>query len=378
MHRRRRRHLPRLLLLLIALGAGGSAGPDAAAREHRYLYVGSPGIRNYVEHGGVGILVFDADAGYGFVRRIATFPELPGRPPENVKGIAASAATGRVYLTTPARVAAFDLVTEKPLWNRMYPGGSDRLAISPDGRLLYVPSFEGPTWHVLDGATGDIVSTITTDSGAHNTVYGPSGRRVYLAGLKSTTLVVADATSHSIVSRVGPFGEVIRPFTINAAETRAFVNVNDLLGFEVGDLTTGRVLHRVEVQGYQKGPVKRHGCPSHGIALTPDEREIWLADGANQALHVFDATMSPPTQVATIRLRDQPGWITFSMDGRHAYPSTGEIVDAKTRKVIATLTDETGRAVQSEKVVEVVFADGKPVRAGDQFGIGRATAVSRR
>ena len=42
-----------------------------------------------------------------------------------------------------------------------------------------------------------------------------------------------------------------------------------------------------------------------------------------------------------------------------------------TRKVVATLTDETGRAVQSEKVVEVVFDGGKAVAAGDQFGIGR-------
>jgi hypothetical protein len=38
---------------------------------------------------------------------------------------------------------------------------------------------------------------------------------------------------------------------------------------------------------------------------------------------------------------------------------------------VATLTDEEGRAVQSEKVVEVVFAAGRPVRTGDQFGIGR-------
>lgn len=357
-----------LIALTAALVAGGRQPAD---REHRYLYVGSPGIRNYVEHGGVGILVFDIDAGYRFVRRIPTFAEVPGTPPENVKGIAASATTGRLYLTTPARVAAFDLVTDRLLWNRMYPGGADRLAISPDGRLLYVPSFEGPTWHVLDAASGDVVATIRTDSGAHNTVYGPSGKRAYLGGLKSSTLFVADTGTHAVAARVGPFGQVIRPFTINAAETRAFVNVNDLLGFEVGDLTTGRVLHRVEVRGYRKGPVKRHGCPSHGIALTPDEREIWLADGANQALHVFDATTTPPSQVASIRLRDQPGWITFSMDGRHAYPSTGEVIDTKTRRVVATLTDEMGRAVQSEKVVEVVFANGRPVGAGDQFGIGR-------
>jgi drug/metabolite transporter (DMT)-like permease len=34
---------------------------------------------------------------------------------------------------------------------------------------------------------------------------------------------------------------------------------------------------------------------------------------------------------------------------------------------------EQGHAVQSEKVVEVVFQNDKPVRTGDQFGIGRAT-----
>ena len=39
----------------------------------------------------------------------------------------------------------------------------------------------------------------------------------------------------------------------------------------------------------------------------------------------------PPRQVATIELRDQPGWVTFSMDGRYAYPSTGEIIDTATR-----------------------------------------------
>ena len=131
---------------------------------------------------------------------------------------------------------------------------------------------------------------------------------------------------------VGPFGNSIRPFTINAAQTLCFVNVNDLLGFEVGDMRTGKMLHRVEVTGFAKGPVKRHGCPSHGIGLTPDEKELWLADGANSRLHIFDATVMPPKQVASLAVRDQPGWITFSLDGRHAFPSTGEIIDTKTQE----------------------------------------------
>jgi hypothetical protein len=131
------------------------------------------------------------------------------------------------------------------------------------------------------------------------------------------------------------------------------------------------MLYRVEVPGYSKGPVKRHGCPSHGVGLTPDESEIWVSDGANSAMHVFDATKAPPVYRETIKLRDQPGWVTFSLDGRYAYPSTGEVVDAKTRRVVVALSDEAGRMVQSEKVVEVVFDGTRPVRAGDQFGIGR-------
>ena len=234
-----------------------------------------------------------------------------------------------------------------------------------------MPSFEGPLWRVVDGATGASVATVVTHSGAHNTIYGLDGRRVYLAGLRSPVLRVADPRTHAVVGDVGPFGQFIRPFTVNGAQTLAFVNVDDLLGFEVGDLRAGRVLYRVEVTGYEKGPVKRHGCPSHGIALTPDEKEVWLADGANSRLHVFDARVMPPRQVASIALRDQPGWVSFSLDGRHAWPSTGEVIDTATRRVVATLTDEEGRAVQSEKAVEIVFAGGKPVRTGDQFGVGR-------
>ena len=39
--------------------------------------------------------------------------------------------------------------------------------------------------------------------------------------------------------------------------------------------------------------------------------------------------------------------------------------------MIATLRDEEGRAVQSEKMLDLVIADGKVIRAGNQFGIGR-------
>ena len=118
------------------------------------------------------------------------------------------------------------------------------------------------------------------------------------------------------------------------------------------------------------GPGKRHGCPSHGIAMTPDEKEIWVTDGHNESLHIFDATKMPPVQLHSIKLREQPGWITFSLDGKICWPSTGDVIDVKTRKIITTLTDEKGRMVMSEKLLEVDFLGNKVAAVGDQFGKG--------
>src|SRR5215472_720864 len=362
-----RRTLSTLLLPALVLTIATARAPS----EHHLLYVAEPGIRNYVEYGGVGVLVYDIDAGYKFLRRIPAEAVPAGKDPENVKGIAASAATGRLYVTTIKRLMAFDLKTDAKLWDKELEGGADRLAVSPDGRTVYVPTLEGPHWTVVDATTGDVRAKVVTKSGAHNTIWGPNGKEVYLAGLTSPLLRVADPATNTVVKEIGPFANVIRPFTINGAQTRVYVNVNGLLGFEVGDLKTGKVLQHVEVPGFEKGDVKRHGCPSHGIALSPDEKELWLSDGHNSAVHIFDMTQAVPKLVKTIKVRDQPGWITWSLDGKHVWPSTGEIIDAKTKAIVATLTDEAHRMVQSEKVVEVVFDGDKVVRTGDQFAMGQ-------
>ena len=340
--------------------------------EHHLLYVATPGIRNYLEFGGHGLLVFDMDNGHKLLKRIKTSGFDKDGKPLNVKGIVANAKTHRVYITTTETLQCIDLLTEKILWEKPYEGGTDRLAIDPNGKFIYVPSLEKDHWHVVDAATGDIIKKLVPKSGAHNTIVSLDGKWAYLAGLKSPILNISDTSKHEITKTVGPFSNVIRPFTINGSQTLAYVNVNDLLGFEIGDIHTGKMLARVEVSGFQKGPTKRHGCPSHGVGLTPDEKEVWIADAFNQRIHVFDNTVMPPKQIASLPVREQPGWVTFSLDGKFAYPSTGEIFDVKTKKLITTLADEKGGEVHSEKMVEIDFKDGKPIRTGDQFGLGRA------
>jgi hypothetical protein len=103
-----------------------------------------------------------------------------------------------------------------------------------------------------------------------------------------------------------------------------------------------------------------------------------LTDGANSTVHVFDNTVMPPKQVKSIRMRDEPFWLTWSGNGKWVYSSTGDIIDAATRSVIAQLKDETGREVQGEKAVEVLFnLDGRVSKTVDQFGVGQVRASSK-
>jgi DNA-binding beta-propeller fold protein YncE len=335
----------------------------------RYLYVAVPGIRDYLGYGGHGILVFDIDHNHSFVKRIATKGFHPDNTPSNVKGIAVSIPMNSVYVSTIESLQRIDLTTDKLIWEKQFEGGCDRMAISPNGKTMYLPSFEKSFWNVVDCASGNIIKKIEVNKRAHNTIFGPTGTNVYLDDIASPWLHVADANKNELVNKVGPFSNFIRPFTINGKETLAFVTVDSLLGFEVGDIKSGKKLAHVEVEGWNMGPVRRHGNPSHGIGLTPDEKEIWLADGHNMRLHIFSA-IAPYQQLTTIPLQDMPGWINFSIDGRYAYPSSGEVIETKTRKIITVLQDEFYNNVASEKMLEIDFAGNTVVKAADQFGIG--------
>ena len=356
-----------------------SSSPKVAAKGkvNRYLYVAVPGIRNYLGYGGHGIVVFDIDNNHRFVKRIKTQGIGANGKPSNVKGVAVSLPLNSIYVSTLQTVQRIDLTTEKVIWEKTFEGGADRMSISPDGKIMYLPSLEKTFWNVVDCETGNIIAPkIEVVRRAHNTIYGPSGRYAYLADIASPLLHVADTKTHTVVKKVGPFGNGIRPFTINSDESLAFVTVDSLLGFEVGDLNAGTKLARIAVEGWNPGPVRRHGNPSHGIGLTPDEKEVWVCDGFNMRLHIFSTT-PPYQQLTSIPLQDMPGWVTFSLDGKYAYPSSGEVIDVKTRKVLYLLQDEFKNTVESEKLVEVQFSGNKLVRIGDQFGIGRANQAKK-
>ena len=386
------------LLLGVMVAAPVEAQLSSPARQRAprdLLYVTANGT-TYVppHHLGVGILVYDVTNGFKFVKRIPTWDVPVSARPELIVGIGASPATGLLYITTPTRVAAFDLLTDKMAWEQTYDGQCcEMIAVSPDGMTLYLNSFYKSHMYAADAKTGKLIQKVEYPPSfegkrverAHNINWSPDGSKVFMSGSgpNDDHITVADPKTHTMVKVIGPFGESVRQFTTNGNGSMLFANTVGLCGFVVADVASGMAKHRVECPGDWKEKIAKdpdfrlgHGAPSHGIGMTADETEVWVADGVNSSVHVFDVTVMPPKHKASVKTRVQPYHIAFSLDDKYLFSASGDVIDAKTKKVVAGLQDEYGRDVSSEKFLEATFADGKMLRATERFGKGQLNKSS--
>ena len=355
-----------LLFLLTALSVSSLHAADTGLK--RYLYMSTP---DGAQSGGSGkgILVFDIDDGHRFVRRI----DIPFK--EGLRGFCGSLKNPAVYYSSTSRIlGAFDLETEKVLWERQLEAGVDRACVTPDGKKLYAPT--GWWWRgtnsgmlVLNPANGEVLNRLPSGPQAHNSIASLDGKFVYLG--TETNFWVYRAKDDSLVKRFEGVGERgVFPFTVDSRNRSAYICLGQHVGFDVLDLRKGEMLHRVMAADPGNGQPIAHR--THGAGLTPDEKELWISDQDGKKLFIFDATQMPPKQSGHVDLSvGGHGWITFSLDGRHAWCHTPDIIDAKTRKIVATLKDENGQLVSSSKFIEVHFRNGKVVAMGDQFGVGR-------
>jgi DNA-binding beta-propeller fold protein YncE len=355
-----------LLLARRTVAAGG------AGRERR-LYVTNAS----------GISVYDIDHGHALLHKI----DIPDSG--DYKGIAASPQLGLLYVTSHRRdeLICLDLATGAVRWRKNVGPYADSHWVTPDGKRLYMPLRGETAWLALDARDGSQIARIETergkryevdpiqDIGPHNTWINKAGTRVYMEVLTVPYIYVADTASHKVLGKIGPFSKGIRPFAVSDDEQYLYANVDGLLGFEIAEISRhpwgGRMTHRVEARvpaqrlaDVPEPPAKKpHSTPSHGLNLTPDQKEVWMVDGVFGYVYVFDVTARPPKQIASIPIFDKPaerphpGWISFSIDGRYAYPDGGVVIDTRTKQVAA-------RIPTSEKLIEIDFENGRAVAAG--------------
>lgn len=408
---------------LDSVGGASAAGRATAftaapANQQRYLYVfrlpksktGFPDLKPQIE-------VYDINNNHQWVRNIPLPTGI-----YNVRGVAANTLTNRMYLTyflSPSGgvhaggMLAMDLTTGAVLWKRNFTydeaPAPDRFDLSPDGKTIYLPSTEEGNeryWSIVNASNGNVTGRIYHTSSPHNTIFSLDGTRAFLEGQEKGsqpadvkhTVGVVDTATNKVIQKVGPFMNVVRPFTINGKASLVYAVVNSFVGIQVGDVATGKILYTTPPANYTQ-PTPGTNNHTHGILLTPDEKEVWMVDTRLTGVHVFDVSnvpAGPPKYIRFIATRkygrelngtisanasqdttSTPSWLNRSHDGKFVYAEGGEVISVASKQVVGQLRarrpDGTlAPYTHSRFMLEVDFVDGKPVRATDQFGVGLA------
>ncbi|WP_024508788.1 WD40 repeat domain-containing protein [Bradyrhizobium sp. ARR65] len=321
------------------------------------------------------ISVYDISAGHRLVKTIETVREV-----DDVRGVAASTATGRLYVAYRNRsgvgmIYCLDVYKDGVLWNRAIDPDVDRLAIHPGGQLLYVPTSEdgsAPFINVLDASTGDAVRKVYFSNRSHDTLFpvsGPLFQETKAEDGSGKYLYLIDPQSYA-VSRTGPYAGILGPYAVDGTSRYVVNNVTGLWGMQVADLKSGRIV----TAGLAEHP---HGEPGllHGIGWTPDEREVWQSSSAGDP-HIYVWSMRDPMApvlVERISMKSHRGahWLTFDIEGNYAYVAPNKSSDDPTEIFDAHTHKSVGLIGSSEDMIEIDFADGKVSRVGDQYGVGR-------
>lgn len=359
------------LSLCITAQVTAAATAEAPSATSRYFYAVN---QSFADRGSIS--VYDVDHGHRLVKTIRTVQNVA-----DVKGVAVSATTGRLYVayrtaSDKGMVYCLNVYDDRVLWNKVIRPDVDRLAINPDGRLLYVPTWEDKTFdyiNVLDAFNGNVVNQVHFSNASHDALFplsGPLFQETKAEDGSGRYLYLIDPASYAI-SRIGPYADVLGPFAVDGRSRYVVNNVTHLWGMQVADLKTGRIV----TANIPHPPPNKEWFLPHGIAWRPDEKEVWQDSGENDP-HVYIWNMSDPmtpTLKQRLDLRSGPGphWVTFDIDGHYAYvaPSKNsehptEIFDARTHVSAGTIRS-------SEDMLEIDFAEGKVSRVGDQYGIGR-------
>lgn len=199
----------------------------------------------------------------------------------------------------------------------------NNVAITADGKRVYV-CIRGMSWvDVIDTTTLEKVGQVEVGKGPHNVYRTPDGKYMIATVMEGEIITVIDAKTEKQAFTINP-GGVPRPMVMDAnpdkSINRLFVQLSNLHGFEVIDWKTRKVTQKIELP--KAPPEARPLIPatfSHGMAISPDHKNLWVNDMLNNTVNVFSLADLKP--VAVIPVGRGPDWMVFTPDGKRCYVS---------------------------------------------------------
>jgi len=304
---------------------------------------------------------------------------------DGVRGIDADPQTGNLYMAHGAdddssngHLLAWNMGSGSVVYDVAFNHGIDQMGIFAGKIYLAAGEVSSTsTWYILNEADGSQIGTEQGGLAPHNTI-ARNGHR-YEGGRQSNSLVIhgigAGAVGPSPSSQAG-----VRPFTVNAAETRVYITWTRYRGYSVGDVATGQIVASVNFGSIPSNYSAT--AASHGISLSPDGTELWVLDAPYNQVRVYDSSDSPQLR-ATVSLNSnifpgnespcaydcpRDGWLLHSRDGKYVYVGdSGDVIETASRTVAGHLD---ALANSRHGFVEVEWTQGVPTGTTTHFGMG--------
>ncbi len=226
-------------------------------------------------------------------------------------------------------------------------GHPNNISIARDGRRVYVGIIQAPGGvDVIDTASMQNVKTVPTKGSIHNTYVTPDGKYVVAGSIQGKTINVIDAKTEE-PAWVLELDLGIRPMTFSANPDGStkwiFAQLSALNGFAVVDFATRKEIKRIQNPALPPGrkEIPEGADPSHGMAVTPDQKVLVVCSRLNNALYTYSL---PELNVLGTTFLGGMGaaWVTLTPDGKMAYVANAvtnnvSVVDVKSNKEVALI-----------------------------------------
>jgi YVTN family beta-propeller protein len=264
-------------------------------------------------------------------------------------GAVASPDGTRIYISNEAMstLDVADVKTLKVTKRIPLSGHPNNISISRDGRRVYVGIIQAPGGvDVIDTASFQMVKTIPTKGSIHNTYVTPDGKYVVAGSIQGKTINVIDAKTEEPAWTL-ELDLGIRPMAFSANPDGStkwiFAQLSAFNGFAVVDFATHKEIRRIKNPDLPPGKseIPEGADPSHGMAVTPDQKVLVVCSRLNNALYTY--SLPELTVSGTLFLGGMgAAWVTLTPDGKTAYVANAvtnnvSAVDIKSMKEVALI-----------------------------------------
>jgi len=191
-----------------------------------------------------------------------------------------------------------------------YPAG---IALSPDGRTLYVAENIADSLAVVDVQSGTVVQRFGLERYPYDVVVDAAGT-VYVSAWGGTTVSVFSAAGSGRLRDAAAIRVARHPSTmlLNRDATRLFVASGSTDQVAVLDTKSRNVVARL-LDAPPAGPAE--GATPNALALSPDGTRLFVAEADANAVGVFDLSaatsgIASATGSDSLRGRIPSGWYT--------------------------------------------------------------------